>query len=1123
MFDASRALLPEGLKVSWETPEDQDHFWTLDMMHFPHPLSTIEHALIRTVSQQGMNASFEEYDLPVRAQARHFWTYHYSSITPLMLSPDEFAAMSHRSQEKLRQAMAQLDERWASEWLPEVKEHLAYWNQFPLPEAGMPELLEHLEGTRERLARVWKVHFAIAFPMMMAIHLFDELYQDLFAPDSPLRSYQLLQGFENETLKANRTLWALSRAVLSNDAVRPIFEQPVENVVPALESSREGQAFLADLHAYLAEYGQRGDTWGLLGPTWAEDPTPVISNLQRYIRQPDRDPEMEIAAMVAQRDQAIAEARDRLNDYPEAIRNQFEFMLKAAQAANVLTEDHGYWIDFRAMAAARGVLMELGRRFAGAGVVEQPSDIFHLTFDEIVETASADPWIDRRDLVRERKDEIEHYRHIQPPHAIGTPPPGPAPDDPMSRMMGKFFGGMPKPAGEPGELHGAGGSAGFVRGTARVVRTLAETGKVQPGDILVAETTAPPWTPLFATVAGVVTDAGGILSHCAVVAREYGIPAVVGTGTATAMIADGQTIEVDGNAGIVRIVGGGTAEPAVVDRPQPRPLPVPDNFPVEWQSPDDEKMFWLRERLHWPDPMPPMDFEFMRDAHVQFSWAFASYGVPLQYNVRLINYHWYFSVAPSVADPSEIPAKMQVGLRNLEATLPRLPDLWSNVWLPEVQQHLDDWKRFDLRGASTAELLAHHEETVARHNRVWQIHFLQTLPIYMAMSTFDDLYQDLFGASNGLDAYRLMQGFDNKTVEIGRALWKLSRMALTSPPVRAILERTTPSEVVEALSQSEDGQAFLSELRAFLEEYGQRGEKLGVSFPSWIEDPIHPIGQLQDYVRRPDFNFDEETRRLAAEREHLLTEARAMLVGYPRPVVEQFEEKLRLAQQATVISEDHTFYIDFGSIHQVRRVILEFGRRFAEAGVIDDPNDVFLLTRDELRASAEALPTIRQQTTVARRKAEIEHFSVVPAPPALGTPPDGPPPDDPLTRTVGRFFGAPPPEPEGTIEAPVIRGGAGSSGRATGIARVIRTLADAGRLKPGEILVATTTAPAWTPLFSLAAAVVTDTGGVLSHCAVVAREYGIPAVVGTGMATALIPDGRMIEVDGDLGTVRVIG
>ena len=133
-------------------------------------------------------------------------------------------------------------------------------------------------------------------------------------------------------------------------------------------------------------------------------------------------------------------------------------------------------------------------------------------------------------------------------------PPGPPPEDPFSRAMGKFFGMPPAPAENPDELAGSPGSAGTVRGPARIVRSIAEADRIQPGDVLVAETTAPPWTPLFATVAAVVTDTGGALSHCAVVAREYGIPAVVGVGIATQAIADGQMVEVDGNAGIVRLV-----------------------------------------------------------------------------------------------------------------------------------------------------------------------------------------------------------------------------------------------------------------------------------------------------------------------------------------------------------------------------------------------------------------------------------------------------------------------------------------------------------------------------------------------------------------------------------------
>jgi pyruvate,water dikinase len=118
----------------------------------------------------------------------------------------------------------------------------------------------------------------------------------------------------------------------------------------------------------------------------------------------------------------------------------------------------------------------------------------------------------------------------------------------------KFNGMLSMEEHPADEIHGSAGSAGTVRGTARIIGSIAEAGRLQPGDILVAETTAPPWTPLFATVAAVVTDTGGVLSHCAVVAREYGIPAVVGTQIATVAIRDGDTIEVDGDAGIVRIV-----------------------------------------------------------------------------------------------------------------------------------------------------------------------------------------------------------------------------------------------------------------------------------------------------------------------------------------------------------------------------------------------------------------------------------------------------------------------------------------------------------------------------------------------------------------------------------------
>ena len=126
-----------------------------------------------------------------------------------------------------------------------------------------------------------------------------------------------------------------------------------------------------------------------------------------------------------------------------------------------------------------------------------------------------------------------------------------------------------------------------------------------------------------------------------------------------------------------------------------------------------------------------------------------------------------------------------------------------------------------------------------------------------------------------------------------------------------------------------------------------------------------------------------------------------------------------------------------------------------------------------------------------------------------------------MTGAIGRVFGGPPPAAD-PGRPDVVKGNPGAPGTITGTARVIIKLSDAGRLSKGEILVTATTSPPWTPLFVTAGGIVTDTGGPLSHCAIVAREYGLPAVVGTGMATAVIQDGQTIEVDGDAGEVRMI-
>jgi phosphohistidine swiveling domain-containing protein len=545
-------------------------------------------------------------------------------------------------------------------------------------------------------------------------------------------------------------------------------------------------------------------------------------------------------------------------------------------------------------------------------------------------------------------------------------------------------------------------------------------------------------------------------------------------------------------------------------------------FPINWADPGDAAYTWTFERMHAPEPMT------LADA-VAFNCAFdhgatvaaREYGVPIRALTRRINTYLYLALVPTERPAVQAAADADP----LEAAIGRLDELWDEVYLPEIKRHLRHWEAVDPAGSTMLQLVDALVESVDRTRRLYEIHFLIWFPFMTAISLFDDFYREVLGSVSDFDPYRLLQGFDNMTVASGRALWQLSRWALPIGSVRTILEQEPSKTVTAALDGTPEGRQFLNRLHEYLEAWGQRGDRWGWSFPSWIEDPTPVIKTLQDYVRQPNRDLDGELAAQAAERERLVTQARERMRSHPPDVRDRFEFLLHAAQKAIVLTEDHSHWIDFRCMYHLHRISLEVGRRFLADGVVDRPDDVFLLTLDELREMALELPRPNRRTRIAARRAEMEYFRQLPVPPTLGAPPSTAAPTDPVSVALGKFFG-----PRVGILAPtptvadhaLIRGNRGSPGKAAGRARVIRSLAGADKLQPGDVLVVETTAPPWTPLFATAVAVVSDTGGILSHCAVVAREYGIPAVVGTGNATLRIPDGRLIEVDGDAGIVRLL-
>ena len=257
-----------------------------------------------------------------------------------------------------------------------------------------------------------------------------------------------------------------------------------------------------------------------------------------------------------------------------------------------------------------------------------------------------------------------------------------------------------------------------------------------------------------------------------------------------------------------------------------------------------------------------------------------------------------------------------------------------------------------------------------------------------------------------------------------------------------------------------------------------------------------------------------------ARREELLANLRTTLADDPDTLAE-LDELYEAARYSFPLTEDHAFYIDQLFIGVFRRFALAVGQRLVDKGVIDDPDDVFYLYRDEV---VEALTGGGdRRTTVADRRASFERACAVSPPTELGTPP--PPPDVPdpfMDALVYRLLGIVPPEEN--PDPVVLKAVAGAPGVYTGRARVVRSLAEAlDDLEQGEVMVCEMTLPPWVPMFSLAGAVVSDVGGVLSHSAIVAREFGLPAVVGTNVGTKVIETGQLITVDGTKGVVYLDG
>jgi pyruvate,water dikinase len=531
--------IPVDFQVDWD-PTEAELQWEWDDMHWPGPLSPLAADYAQLICT-GIDATYAHFGAPFRLFGRVVAGYAYIAMN-YGVPDDEVSAAFDRLRDQHRDFIADNARYWHEDALPELRDAYTFVDGIDVDGLAGAALADAWGTAWDRIGGAWRIHFiAIRGAYRVAEDLSD-LYERLIPGASPGEAMALIQGGNDVLQEVAARIERLVDLIASTKAAADRFR---ERTPPSLDeidaASPEVGGAIRD---FLDEHGHLGQTFDDFGlPSWAEEPTILIGELAKRLADPPERHADRRARLLAEAARLTALVRERLSDRPEDAAT-FERLLAHAVEIGPLTEVHNYWIDRMAQARLRTLAFRVGRRLAREGSIGEPSDVLYLSKDEVAELlrapADATPEIGVRRAAHARQ------RTLTPPLKLGRP-------EPDFGITSRFDVAREE-AGDANEMKGVGASAGVVRGTARVALGAADFGRIQRGDIIVCPSSNPSWVPVFAIAAGLVTNTGGVLAHAAVVAREFGLPAVVGVAGATTKIADGREIEIDGTAGTVRLL-----------------------------------------------------------------------------------------------------------------------------------------------------------------------------------------------------------------------------------------------------------------------------------------------------------------------------------------------------------------------------------------------------------------------------------------------------------------------------------------------------------------------------------------------------------------------------------------
>jgi pyruvate,water dikinase len=567
--------------------------------------------------------------------------------------------------------------------------------------------------------------------------------------------------------------------------------------------------------------------------------------------------------------------------------------------------------------------------------------------------------------------------------------------------------------------------------------------------------------------------------------------------------------------------------------------------------PEEADRFWFYNGMHFPEPMPAFDMITGESCYMSIGlYQGRVFSIPTVLGIehRVVNGYVYIT-SNEVSDPAEIE-------KRLETFLPRIGYYYANWdalaarWQAEVDPRIEELAALrvphlpeledeqelihDHALGSNYRLLAAYERAMQLYNELNQLHFELLLLAYGAYLTFFQFCQAAFPDMGLQTMSRMVAGFETTMMRPDDELKALAAKAIELGVDGSFEEGRSHEEILAELETSAAGRAWIADLEARKHPWFwmSTGDGFYHHHRAWADDLRLPFTAIVGYIAqlRDGQELGRPRKQLLAERDRIASEYRELLASDEERA--QFDEMLGLCRRVFPHAEGHKFYIEHWATSLYFNKIREVGAVLAENGFFPEADDVFYLNIHEVRSAisdlglawaggAPARGVVYWPPRVARRKEILATLAEWTPPPALGVVPDVI--TDPTVQLLWgvtadrlREWAA------GAEAGGGVHGYPASPGVAEGVARVVRDVNEIGTVQQGEVLVCPVTAPSWAPVFPKISAAVSDIGGMMSHAAIIAREYGLPAVVGTGHATKQIKTGDRVRVDGNTGVVTIL-